>query len=60
MSDDERAAVEWQLDALSEIYDRLSAWECQFVDSVRDQFALRGSLSPAQADKLEEIYTRTA
>lgn len=34
----------------------LNAWEVQFLESISEQFDLRGSLSEAQEDKLEQIY----
>lgn len=38
--------------------DKLTDWEAQFVDSIRRQFDERGSLSPKQIEKLEEVWER--
>lgn len=38
--------------------DKLSEWERDFVDSVKKQLEGKGSLSPRQAEVLEDIYAK--
>ena len=40
-----------------EMSDRLSEWEEQFVESVKGQLEKKGSISYAQAEILERIYS---
>lgn len=35
-----------------------SEWEVEFIESVRDQYESRGSLSPKQTEKLTELWNR--
>lgn len=38
--------------------DKLSAWEHDFITSVRMQFDTRGTLSPKQDLRLEEVWNK--
>ena len=50
------------LDAVEALLDRqrqgarFSAWELDFLDSVHDQLTGGGSLTPAQGEKLDEMW----
>lgn len=46
---------EW-LRALQDARHRLNKWECDFVDSVTEQFERRKSISDKQEEILERIY----
>ncbi len=48
--------VQHFLDALENPAKRLTAWEQNFVESVSNQFDIRGSLSDRQFEILERIY----
>jgi hypothetical protein len=37
---------------------RLTDWDRTFLDSIFNQLAARGSLSPKQSEKLDEIWER--
>jgi hypothetical protein len=37
---------------------RLSAWDAQFIDSIKRQITDGRNLSPLQAEKLDEIWSR--
>jgi hypothetical protein len=41
----------------SQVTQRFSPWEKSFLESVADQYARLGSLSPKQTAILERIYT---
>lgn len=46
------------IDAIvEEASDNLSSWETGFIDSIQTQLLKSGSLSKAQEDTLEHIYT---
>jgi len=47
------------LDELSDS-ETLTEWECEFVDSVFQQYEKKGSLSQKQIDILEKIYKEDA
>jgi len=46
---------EW-LEACEEYAERLTKWEQDFVESLREQWDRRGSLSERQLEILERIY----
>lgn len=48
--------IEDWLAAIEEDQDRLTKWEADFVESLRDQWERRGSLSERQVEILERIY----
>lgn len=48
--------VRHMLDALETLNRELTKWEEDFVASVSEQFAQRGSISERQAEILERIY----
>lgn len=48
--------IERMLDALETPRVDLNCWERDFVDSVREQFAERGTLSDRQEEILTRIY----
>lgn len=50
--------IQWILDNLSEPHIEMSEWEEKFFESIGKQFERKRSLSDAQYDKLEEVYTR--
>ncbi len=50
---------EW-IDALAAPKKTLTKWESDFVESISDQLTMRGWLSDAQIDKLEQIYADKA
>jgi len=45
---------EWIIDGLDE--DKLTEWEIEFVESVKERMKTKGDLTPGQEDKLEEIF----
>jgi hypothetical protein len=47
-----------ELDVCESEMDRLSPWECSFIESVRDQFNRGRDLSEKQLDKLHLIYEK--
>lgn len=49
-------AIQQWLDTLETPRHELTKWEEDFVDSVREQFQARGSLSERQIEILEKIY----
>lgn len=44
------------IDQINERGRGLTKWEEDFMDSITEQFAERGSLSPKQTEILERIY----
>jgi len=44
----------WVIDGLDE--DKLSEWEIEFVESVKERMEMDGDLTPRQEEKLEEIF----
>lgn len=48
--------IQQWLDAIRDDSDGLTKWEQDFVDSITEQFAQRGSISERQQEILERIY----
>ena len=44
----------WIIDGLDE--DKLTEWEIEFVESVKERMKTKGDLTPKQEDRLEEIF----
>ena len=56
-----KEVYEYWLTTLENEGRRMTIWERQFTESLREQFDEKGYLSPAQVSKLENIYaTRTS
>ena len=49
--------IDWLLENLLES-ETLTEWEDDFVNSVAGQYERKGTLSPAQVEKLEEVYRK--
>lgn len=50
--------IEDMIDDCEHRSERLSDWECSFIDSIQTQRAEGKSLSTAQYEKLEEVWER--
>ena len=37
---------------------KMSTWECEFMESIKEQLISRGSLSEKQLDRLNEIWEK--
>ena len=44
------------LEDIAELEQGLTDWEMKFTDSLRSQFEARGTLSPKQVAKLEQVH----
>ncbi len=52
-----KSVIEYWLDKVSTEGKELTKWEEDFIESITEQFAKRGSLSDKQEEILERIYT---
>lgn len=46
------------IEEVNDVAARLSSWEISFMESITEQFDRWQELSPAQAEKLEQIHVR--
>lgn len=61
MTDDQQTEVQKMLDEISEDlseWDNVTEWESDFMDSIREQWERRGTLTPKQIERLEDIYAK--
>ena len=55
---DREKQTEYMLSQCEDCSERLTDWENSFIESVRDQFDRKGSLSERQIEVLETIYCK--
>jgi len=60
MEESKKKLVEEWFKSIEETGVNLSKWEEDFVESVKEQFTKRGSLSEKQLEILERIYAERA
>jgi len=60
MEESQKKLVEEWFKSIEETGVNLSKWEEDFVESVKEQFTKRGSLSEKQLEILERIYAERA
>jgi len=60
MEENQKKLVEEWFKSIEETGVNLSKWEEDFVESVKEQFTKRGSLSEKQLEILERIYAERA
>jgi hypothetical protein len=52
--------IQKMIDDLENETERMNGWESQFFTDITDQWQRTTSLTPAQQDKLQQIYERYA
>jgi len=55
-----KTVIEYWLDKISTEGKGLTKWEENFIESIKEQFEKRGTLSDRQEEILEKIYTDKA
>ena len=58
VAEDQFRDIESKLETCENNIERLNAWEQNFLESVRDEFDRKATLSPGRVSKLEEVYQK--
>lgn len=56
--EERKKVIIYMLDWIVTVYDELTPWEQNFIDSLHEQFQNKGTLSDRQCEKLEQIYDK--